>query len=357
MQSARWFPTPTSWSKLNDPANPFAAPKRRKAFLVMTYLTAHADYMTGRASVRGELTTTLSDLAEWALCSRSGAARILEWLQEIGMIQLLEKKPQLRIAIVNYDQFGKKAENTKKTSNKPLSLHAKEKSGTASPPATERNKVTVSSVCNRLENHLEKNWNTPQKSGTANGTPQVPRRLVATMQDDEEKRMEENPEKSAAEKNWDKNEPFIKDSLTENLKEEKECKRPKRAARASSKRQPTAFELEIAQMWDAFVKSRGHRHIAIESQLEGIRKLRELDDYSEADLREVLTWIKQHDFWPGAVLSLQALRVRKYGVAKIETIFDQMRSEKARTAKRQAEEAAKKAAQKPKSIFDVYKRL
>lgn len=357
MQSARWFPTPTCWSDLTDPANPFAAPKRRRAFLVMTYLTSHADYMTGRASVRGELTTTLAELADWALCSRSGATRIVEWLQEIGMIKLLDKKPQLRIAIVNYDQFGKKAEKPQKTSNQAPDSYAKKKSGTATDPATTQNKLKISDICIHLENDLEKNWDKAEKSGTANGTPEVPRRLVATMQDDEEKRAEENPQNGAAEKKWDKNEPFINDSLTENLKEEKECKRPSRVARASSKRQPSAFELEIAQMWDAFVKTRGHRHIAIESQLEGIRKLRELDDYTEADLREVLTWIKQHDFWPGAVLSLQALRVRKFGVAKIETIFDQMRSEKARTAKRQAEEAARKAAQKPKSIYDVYKRL
>jgi hypothetical protein len=357
MQSARWFPVPKSWSDLNDPANPFAAPKRRRAFLVMSYLTAHADYMTGRASVRGELTTTLGDLADWALCSRSGAARIVEWLQEIGMIKLLEKKPQLRISVVNYDKFGKKAEKPKKTSNPALALHANEKSGTAPAPAVTADTVTISSICNHLENDLEKNWNTQKKSGTANGTPEVPRRLVATMQDDEEKRTEKNPEKSAAEKKWNKNEPFIKDSLTENHKKEEECGDRQAGPRVSS-REPTAFEKEIAEDWNVFVKARGHKRIPIKSQYEGIRKLTQLDGYTEAEMREVLTWIKQHDFWPGAVLSLLALRERKNGVAKIETIIEQMRRDKSRAAKRQTEEEAKKSVQKPKkSIYDLYGRL
>ena len=177
------------------------------------------------------------------------------------------------------------------------------------------------------------------------------------MRDENEIQDSETAKKSAAEKNVNKKLPFINDSLSENHKEEQECGDRQAGPRPPIK-EPSAFEQEIAEMWDAWVKSRGHKRIPIKSQYEGIRKLTKLDGYTEAEMREVLTWIQQHDFWPGAVLSLLALRERKNGVAKIETILEQMRRDKERAAKRRADEAAKKAAQKPKkSIYDLYGRL
>lgn len=358
MSTARWFPTPAAWYDLADPENPFAAPKRRKALFVMTYILGHAAYQTGRASTRGELETSLAELANLAMVSRGAVSRILSWLQHIGMIQIKDKKPHLRIAVANYDGFGKSRKNAEESPQKVDPSHAKQENGTARRLRVCDNSSTISNTCNGLENDLEEKRNSTLKNGTANETPDETAKGVASMEDQKEIQTEEKIAEQLPEQKRNSFAPFIKESLRETLKEEKECGDPA-GPRAPSSSQLSPYEKQTAEDWQAFVESRGHKRIPVKSQYEGIRKLRQLDGYTEAELTEVLTWIKHHTFWPSQVLSLLALRQRKNGVAKIETIMDQMLSEKARAAKRAADDAARKAAEKPakKSIFDVYKRL
>jgi hypothetical protein len=76
-----------------------------------------------------------------------------------------------------------------------------------------------------------------------------------------------------------------------------------------------------------FPKKCNNQDKLINESADTLRKLIDIDGYSESEVRSAIRWAKENSFWSKQIISLKSLRNKKSDVMKFENLYNQYKAD------------------------------